>query len=138
MNTNRYFIGSIVVFVFIVLYQLLLHNVVLAGMYEKAAHLMRDGGTAQFIWLLIAFLIMAFGFCYIFTKGYENKGIGEGIRYGLIIAVTFCITGSLIQYAVYPIPASWAIGWIIGSVIQWIIAGILVAAIYRPSPAAAM
>ena len=76
---------------------------------------------------------MAFGFCYVFTKGYENKGVGEGFRYGLYVAVAFMISTILINYSAFPWPAKWIIAWIIGYVIIMILAGIIFAAIYKPS-----
>jgi hypothetical protein len=134
MNVQRYFIGSIVVFVFIFLAEWVFHGLIMDGFYDEAQHLLRpetDGGGCM-IWMIIGFLLMAFGFCFIFTKGYENKGIGEGIRFGLYVAIAFSVSTSLIGFSVYPYPASWVIGWIIGEPIIAIISGIIIAAIYKP------
>ncbi len=139
MNVQRYLIGSIVVFIFIFLAEWIFHGLIMNSFYDQAKQLMRPetGSAACIIWMIIGFLLMAFGFCFIFTKGYENKGIGEGIRFGLYVAITFSVSASLIGYSVYPYPVSWVIGWIIGEPIIAIISGILIAAIYKPKAAQA-
>ena len=116
MNVQRYFIGSNVVFVFLFIVEWIFHGLIMDGFYDEARHLLRpetEGGSCM-IWMIIGFLLMAFGFCFIFTKGYENKGIGEGIRFGLYVAIAFSVSASLMSFAAFPYPTSWVIGWIIG------------------------
>jgi hypothetical protein len=134
MNVGRYVLGSIVVFVFFLVIEWIFHGVIMSGWYREVLQLHRpDAYTGIYlIWMLVGFLILAFGYCFIFTKGYENKGIAEGYRYGLYIGVTFSVSASLIEFSVFPFPAKWIIGWIIGYVIIMILAGMIFAAIYRP------
>ena len=133
MNIGRYALGSIVVFVFFVVIEWIFHGAIMRGWYDQNPELLRpDAGGIYMFWMLLGFLILAFGYCFIFTKGYENKGIGEGFRYGLYIGVTFSVSASLIEFSVFPFPAKWIIGWIIGYVIIMILAGMIFAAIYRP------
>ncbi len=134
MNVQRYLIGSIVVFVFIFLAEFVFHALILDSFYNEARYLLRPETEAGgfMIWMALGILLMAFGFCFIFIKGYQNKGIGEGLRFGLYVGVTFAVSASLINYAVFPFPTSWVIGWIIGEPIIMIISGIIIAAIYKP------
>lgn len=134
MNVGRYLLGSIVVFVFLVVSGWIFHGVIMSGWYKLSLELHRPDAYSgiYLFWLLIGFLILAFGYCFIFTKGYENKGICEGFRYGLYIGVTFSVSASLIEFSVFPFPTSWIIGWIIGYIIIMILAGIIFSAIYRP------
>jgi hypothetical protein len=134
MNVNRYVLGSIVVFVYLFVIEWFFHAVIMNRWYQENLSLLRSrvdaGGFA--IWMILGFLVLAFGFCYVFVKGYENKGIGEGIRYGLYVAFAFSISTTLINYSVFPWPATWAIAWIIGNVIIMALAGAIFATIYRP------
>jgi hypothetical protein len=41
--------------------------------------------------------------CFIFTKGYEGNGIGEGVRFGLLIGLFMFIPMAIDQFVVYPI-----------------------------------
>ena len=139
MYVSRYVWGSIVVFVYLVLVEWLFHGVIMSGFYNDAIQLLRPETEASgyTIWMLLGFLILAFGFSFIYTKGYEGKGLVEGLRYGLYVGFAFSVSSSLIFYAVFPFPASWIIGWIIGDLVIMIIAGLILAAIYKPRPAAA-
>jgi len=134
MNVQRYAIGSIAVFIFLLVAELVFHGVILSGCYDEYTHLIRPGFLSSWyaIWLFLGYLIFSFGFCFIFTKGYENKGFGEGIRYGLYIAFAFAVSSILIAYAVCSIPAELVVSWIVGYLIIMILAGIIIAAIYRP------
>lgn len=134
MNVQRYLIGSIAVFVFFLVVEFIFHGVILTGCYEGHIDCIRQGyiSSAYIIPLLVGYLILAFGFCLIFTKGYENKGIAEGIRYGLYVAIAFIVSGILIAYAICPLSLWLAVIWIVGYLIIMILAGIIMAAIYKP------
>ncbi len=134
MNVNRYIVGSLVVFVYLMIIEWFFHSVIMRGMYQEGLSLFRsraDAGSFA-IWMILGFLVLAFGFCYIFTKGYENKGIGEGIRYGLYVAFAFSISSVLGNYSVFPYPVAWAVAWIIGYLIIMVLAGLIFSLIYRP------
>jgi hypothetical protein len=64
------------------------------------------------------------------SKGYEGRGIAEGVRYGLVIGLLVNVMGMFNQYAVYPIAIGLTIQWFIYSVIQFIIYGIVAAALF--------
>ena len=135
MNTSRYLIGSIAVFILVMVLEFILHAVILGGIYSDNLQLLRpqSESSAMVPWMTIGFLILSFGFCFIFLKGYEGKGIVEGLRYGLYIGVTFAVSTALIHYSVFPYPVSWVIAWIIAYPIEGMLMGMLFAAIYRPA-----
>ncbi len=134
MNVQRYVIGSIAVFIFLLAAELVFHGVILSGCYGEYTHLIRPGFLSSWyaIWLFLGYLMFSFGFCFIFTMGYENRGIGEGIRYGLYIAFAFVVSSILIAYGVCTTPSGLAATWIAGYLIIMVLAGIIIAAIYRP------
>jgi hypothetical protein len=124
MNVNRYIIGSIVVFVYLFIIEWLFHAVIMNSWYQENLNLLRsraDYGTFA-IWMILGFLILAFGFCYVFIKGYEKKGPMEGLRYGLYVAFAFSVSTILINYSVFPYPASWVMAWILGNIVIMMLA----------------
>lgn len=139
MNTGRYVIGSIVVFVYLMVIEWIFHGIIMRGWYQQGLDIFRSRGESGgfAVWMALGFLILAFGFCYIFTKGYENRGIGEGLRYGLYVAIAFSVSTTLINYSVFPYPFSWVIGWVIGNIVIMILGGMIFAAVYKPRPAVA-
>jgi hypothetical protein len=72
-------------------------------------------------------------FCYIFTKGYEGKGMAEGVRFGLLMGLFMAIPMSIDQYVIYPLTSNLAMIWFVGGVVSFVIVGAIFAAIYKPS-----
>ena len=136
MNGKRLALSCIVVFIFIFLSDWLIHGKLLMGIYQETSTLWRpqDEMRAMMPWMTAAQLLLSVVFCLIFVKGYENRGIAEGIRYGILMGLLF-IPQNLITYAVQPLPGKLIGAWIAAGFIQAIIAGILVAALYKPKQA---
>jgi len=134
MNVNRYVLASAIVFVYFFLIEYVFHGLILSGWYNEALHLLRPEAeaTRYFPWMILGFLVLSFGFGYIFLKGYEDKGLGEGLRFGLYVGIAFSVSASLIDYAVFPFPGKWIVAWIIGYPVIMVFAGIIFSAIYRP------
>jgi len=112
MNCKRFIIASLAVFV-------CLMHVWRSDMMEK-------------MWIMhVLGFIISFIFVFVFYKGYENKGIGEGLRFGLIIGLLMNVA-MLNQYPIYPISYKLALGWFVFGMIEFVVAGIVAAAIYKP------
>ena len=133
MNTKRWLIAGIVVFVVHQILSFLIHSVILMDSYQATAHLWRPMEEMnQLMWFMwIGDLLWCFLLVYIFSKGYESKGWTEGLRFGLIIGLFLGLPMSLGSYAVQPIPFSLALNWFIFSVIQITIDGIVTSLIYK-------
>jgi len=103
----------------------------------ESALLWRDeaGMKQHFGWLLLGQLIMSVMFCVIYAlrRGTE-AGPGQGAGYGFLVALLLC-SGTFIWYAVAPLPGKIALTWVIGDLIQLVIAGAILGAIYRPPSA---
>ena len=134
MNAKLFLFSCLGVFVFVFIYEWVFHGVFLEGLYQQTSHLWRteEEMFLKFHWMVIGQLVLSVMFCFIFTKGYENRGIGEGVRYGLWMAI-FLSSPSLIMYAVAPYPFALIAAWIVGGVVEFMIAGVILASIYRPA-----
>ena len=132
MNAKKFTIASIAVFIFIFIFDLLFHGVYLKSMYEQTASLWRpeEAMKTYILWLTLGQIIISIGFVALFTKAFKRGGIAEGVVYGLLLAIIF-IGNLLIWYAVSPYPTNLLINWIIGTLIELILAGIIVAFIYQ-------
>ena len=133
MNTKRFILATLAVFIAGMILDYLVHMVILKGAYEALASIWRTDMNSLMWLMYVGSLIFAFLFIYIFIKGYEGKGIMEGVRYGLIIGLFFLIPSAFGQYATYPIPFSLAIQWFVYGLIEFIIFGIIAAVIYKPA-----
>jgi len=135
MNGKRFILASIVVFVVYEITNWIVHSLILSGVYQRLQSLWRPDMMDKMWIMYVTAFIFSFLFVYIFTKGYEGKGVAEGFRYGLYIGLLMNIVGMFNQYAVYPVPLSLTIQWFIYGMIQFIIIGIVTALIYRPKAA---
>ena len=131
MNIKKFVIASIVVFIVFEILNFIIHGPLLGSIYVETKSVWRPDMMDK-MWIIhITNFIFSFLFVYIFTKGYENKGIVEGLRFGLIIGLLMNVVGMFNQYAVYPLPFSLAIQWFIYGIIQYVICGAVAASIYR-------
>jgi hypothetical protein len=130
MNLKKFILSVIAVLVLIAAIDSVIHGVILSGSYKANAGIWR-ADMLKLMWLFyVSYLIFALLFVYIFQKGFENKGVIEGIRYGAVMSLLLNGAGAIGQYVMYPIPLSMAIQWFIYGTIEYIILGIAISFIY--------
>jgi len=134
MNVKRYIAASVAVFVGAQVLDFLIHNVMLRSIYEQTKHLWRPDMESK-LWIMwVVSLITSFLFVYIFSMGYERKGIMEGFRFGLVIGLFTSLPMGYATYAVMPIPYQLAFKWFLYGTAETIVLGIIAAIVYRPAP----
>jgi len=85
------------------------------------------------MWIVyIMDLVWAFFFTFFFVKGYENKGIAEGLRFGLYIGLFFYMVVAYQSYVYYPYPYMLAFQMFIYGLIISLICGVVAALVYKP------
>ena len=83
-----------------------------------------------FPWAAGITLAIGFSLTLLFSCNYKAKGIGEGILFGSYAGLLI----GLLQAGIYPylaIPLSLGAVWFIGGLLQWMVAGITIFAVYR-------
>jgi len=137
MNTKRLGLASLAVFAVIFILEGLIHGVLLADLYQQTASIWRPQSEMRgLMWLRsVGYLIFAPVFVLIYIKGYEaNKGgVGQGVRYGLIIGILLSAPESLGWYTVLPIPGTLAFYWFVAFWVENIAAGTAAGLIYKQS-----
>lgn len=141
MNTKKFLTAFVVVFVLLEITNYLIHGVILSSTYaeEGVKQVFRSMEEMQSkMWIIwLTDLIWSFFFTFIFVKGHENKGIMEGVKYGVYIGLFYSLVMAYQSYALYPIPYSLTFKWFAFGFIQSVILGVVVAMIYKPKEAAA-
>ena len=132
MNLKRYIAASLAVFAGSQVLDYLIHNVMLQGLYAETKHLWRPDMASKMWIMQVDSLVTSFLFVYIFTKGYEGKGIMEGFRFGLIVGLFTSLPMGYGSYAVMPIPYELAFKWFLYGTAETIVVGMIAALIYRP------
>jgi hypothetical protein len=113
MNMKKMVLAFLVVFVLFEVMDYVIHGVILSPVYAQLAHIWRPDMMSKMWIMALSTLVMSFMFVYIFIKGYENKGVGEGIRFGIAAGLFMNFIGMFSQYVMYPIPLSLAIEWFV-------------------------
>ncbi len=141
MNAKRFWIAVLVIFVLIELTSYIIHVAILGSTYQseelKSVFRPMEEMEAKMWIMYVTDFIWAFFFTFIFVRGYENKGIMEGLRYGFYMGIFVSLVFSYQSYVIYPIPDySLVFQWFIFGLIQCLISGLTAALIYKPKPAA--
>jgi hypothetical protein len=130
VTMKKVLLAFVVVFVFFELYGYLVDGVLLASTYQSLQNIWRQD-MDRLMWVFqVIMLVGAFFFVFVFSRGYEGKGIMEGVRYGLYIGIWMGMGFAYGTYAMIAIPYSLAVTWFVSTIIQYIIAGILAALVY--------
>jgi hypothetical protein len=127
--------ASIVVFVLCVIMDYVLHGILLKGLYAETASLWRPaeaiGKLTWIFWVVDA--AIAFLLVWLFAKGWEagKPWLGQGVRFGLVLGLLFSLPMGFSMYAIMPIPLMLALGWFVGSLVEFLIASIAAAWMFR-------
>ena len=134
---NKTFVVSVIVlFVVSMALGFVVHGYLLAGDYMKLqGSVFRSPQDAESYGLamLAAHVFVAIGFTWIYRHGREpgRSVLGQGVRFGLAVAVLTTIPTYLIYYAVTPMPSDVVAKQIVFDVIAMVIMGIAAAAVNR-------
>ncbi len=83
-----------------------------------------------FHWILIGQALIVFAFVMIYVSGFAGGGVIAGIRFGILLEIA-AIGMRMGVYAVQPFPGKLLICASIGGLIEMVITGAIVGAIYK-------
>ena len=127
---KKFWTGFVVVFVAMEVMMFLIHGVILKSAYEATQSIWRpDMMSLTWVYHVLA-IIGAFFFTFVFSRGYEGKGMAEGVRYGLYIGIWMASGMAYGSYAMINIPYPLALQWFIYGIIEYVVYGIILAAIF--------
>jgi uncharacterized BrkB/YihY/UPF0761 family membrane protein len=130
---RKFLIAVVVIFVLSMVIGLVNHGMVLNDEYQ-ATGLFRPEAEAEayFTWMLLAHIVMAFAFVWIYVRGREDRPwISQGIRFGIIVALLMVVPVYLIYYTVQPMPALLVLRQVVYDTIGLVLMGLAAAFLYR-------
>ncbi len=131
---GKFFVAWLVLFIVYMAGGFVVHGALLADDYTALPQLFRSDEQAMpyFYLMIIAHVLMAGAFTWIYARGVENKPwLGQGLRYGLAVALLAVIPIYMIYFVVQPMPGMLAIKQATFDTILALILGALVAFLYR-------
>jgi len=130
---KKFLVAWLVIFVLYFAFGFIVHGVLLSADYATTG-LMRPEADAQKLmpFMILAHVLMAGAFTWIYARGVENKPwLGQGLRFGLAVALLGCVPLYIIYYVVEPMPAGLVVKQIVFDTICTLILGAVVAFLYR-------
>ena len=131
---KRFILAFVAAYIFIFFWGWLLNGVVLKDVYAQTPNLWRTQNDMMslFHWIIIGQALIVFAFVMIYTSGFAGGGVMAGIRLGVLLEIAG-IGMRMGFYAVQPIPGKLIVYGSIGGLIEMIIVGAIVGAIYKPA-----
>jgi len=132
---KRFVFAFIAAYVFLFLWGWLLNGVFLKDVYAQTPNLWRSQSEmiGLFHWIIIGQALIVFSFVMIYASGFAGGGVIAGIRLGVLLEIA-AIGMRLGFYAVQPIPGKLILYGSIGGLVEMVIVGAMVGAIYKPVP----
>jgi hypothetical protein len=130
---KKFLIAWLVLSVLYFAFGFIVHGVLLNADYATTG-LMRPEADSQKLmhFMILAHVMMAGAFTWIYARGVENKPwLGQGLRFGLAVALLGCVPLYIIYYVVEPMPASLVCKQIVFDTVCTLILGAVVAFLYR-------
>jgi hypothetical protein len=131
---KRFLTAWIVVFIAWMAGSFVVHGTLLHDDYKTLPNLFRPEAEAQqyFPLMLLAHVILAGSFVWIYSRGIEDTPwTGQGIRFGLAVALLTVVPTYIIYHVVQPIPGNIAVKQILFDGVLLLGLGLLVAFLYR-------
>ena len=127
MDTKKVFITSLVVFIFVFLFEMIFHGFMLRGLYMETASLWRPPEAMQSFFPLssavqILFSLFSVLFYKLLVKEY---GVKSGLIFGSFLGLLFGIS-QFGLYAYKPLPMILAVAWFAGIFLESLIIGLII------------
>jgi hypothetical protein len=132
---KKIWIGAGTVFVIIAALDFLLNGVLLMPEFDATPNLWRPMAEMKMWIFFVTYAFIAYFFTLVFSKGFEGKGVMEGVRYGTYIAMMVSLPAAYGMYGSMPIPYSLALKWFLGGWVQFILCGIALTYVFKTKSA---
>jgi hypothetical protein len=130
--SKKVLIGAVAVFVALSIFEFVIHGVLLTSSYEATKDLWRslDEMNARMWMFYVIYAFIGLTLSYIFSKGYEGKGLVEGIRFGFFVGLLMNIPRAYGSFVVMDIPYSLALSWFLYGMVEYLILGAILAMVF--------
>ena len=133
---KKFWMTFIAVFVTAVVLDMIIYVGILGSAFSSLSVWRADKNSFQWIYPVIS-LVGSFFFTFIFSKGYEGKGIAEGVRYGLYTGIWLSIGMAYGTFAMVDIPYAMTLEWFILGVLRFVVMGVVASMLYGKKAAQA-
>lgn len=132
--SKRFAIAWLATFVVWMVGSFIVHGALLQADYAGLSSMFRPEQDAQqyLPFMLLAHVLVSGAFVWIYARGVEAKPwLGQGVRFGLVVALLTVIPTYMIYYAVQPMPGALVVKQIVFDGILLLVLGAVAAFLYR-------
>jgi uncharacterized membrane protein YhfC len=130
MNYKRFFIATIAIFVFALIWNGIVHLVLLREADSILNSIGRQESQRNMFLSILVTALLALLFVWSYTRFARRGDLRDGLSHGLFFGLLAGTLVDLNQYVLYPIPGSLAITWFVFGLIEFCIYGVLVSILY--------
>jgi hypothetical protein len=130
INYKRFFIATIAIFIFALIWNGIIHLVVLREADAILNSIGRQESQRNIFLLLLVTIILSLLFVWSYSRTAKRGDLRDGLTHGLFFGILAGTLVDLNQYILYPIPWSLVLGWFIFGLFEFCIYGILVSKLY--------
>ena len=122
---KRILMATVAIFIAWSVMDFVIHGILLKPIYDATASLWRPMEDMNMPLMYLVTLVIAVCFVLIYQM-IERKSLATGIKYGLLFGIAFGVSMGLGSYSYMPIPMSLAWGWLVGTLVELLVAGVIV------------
>ncbi|MDA0986893.1 MAG: hypothetical protein O3A55_04755 [Bacteroidetes bacterium] len=122
---KKFWLAVLVTFILLGLMEPIVHAFFLANDWGSDSIKAITRAEYKFIVFYVAYAFMAFGLTFIYSKGHENLGVAEGIRFGFYMSLISFLPVAYFTYALFPITYGLTLKWYLAGMIELLIIGIV-------------
>lgn len=136
---KKYLLGSLAVFVTFFVLDMLIHGVILQGMYKASASLWRPDAELQGMLglAILTTIVLALTFTAIYAYFVRGNSVSTGMKYGLLYGIGAGFAWGMGTYAMMPFPLGLACAWFIAFTVESAVAGAVAGWLVKPSSSSA-
>ena len=108
-----------------------IHGLFLRETYEATASLWRPMDEVDMPLMYAVTLVYAVCFVVLYDVFVGSKSISTGIKFGALFGLAAGVAMGFGSYSYMPIPLSLAVSWLVGTLLELIVAGAIVGAIIK-------
>jgi len=136
MDLKRWLLATAGAFAVILLGDTVIHHVWLGDVYRANAQWWRPAAEMEAMrgLMFVSQALLAALLTFIYMKGYEpGKGsVGQGFRFGVLMGLLLAVPSNLMHAVVYPYPVTLVLSWLVGTLVEVTLAGMMIGYIYKP------
>jgi len=140
MNYSRIAAAAVAATVVDGIYGFLVYGTLLAPEFARypAVYRSAEAGMAYLPVIFACIFVGALVAAYIYAKGYDGgSGVVEGARFGVLVGIFIAAIFAGVNYATLNIGRRHSLELAIAGFAEWMLVGIVIGLVYKPSPAGA-